>query len=63
MIPERLTNFNLDFIVSSLVAQIHTLQKLQKNIEQTNGIDEHASETIKDVEKKLYWLRRFIVNM
>lgn len=61
MIQERLNNFNLDFIVSSLASQIDALQKLQKDIEQRHVIDEYSSELIKDVEKRLYWLRRFIV--
>ena len=62
MTIQRLTNFNLDLIVSSIGSQIKTLESLQKNIEQAHTVDEYACEAIKEVERNLYWLRKFIIN-
>ncbi len=62
MTVERLTNSNLDIIVSMLRTQIDALEKLQKSIEEEHAVGNYAHESVKRVEKNLRWLRKLFFN-
>ena len=48
-----------DLIVQLLYTQIQTLSKILHHIESGNPINDYVEENVKNIEKKLRWLRKF----
>ena len=58
MVTQRLSGNNQEFIVSLLRSQVDSLSRLLHGLEESNAVEDHIPERLKQVEVNLRGLRK-----